>query len=89
MKKILLVLLSILLVTVCRAEAGIPLRDLEAALTASPEVLSAAASLSESRALEERQRLAGGPRFFGELSLSGLNEPLSRSGTSAIEGYRK
>lgn len=89
MKKILLVLLSILLVTVCKAEAGIPLGDLEAALTASPEVLSAAASLSESRALEERQRLAGGPRFFGELSLSGLNEPLSRSGTSAIEGYNK
>lgn len=71
------------------AEPRIALRDLESELTASPEVLAAAASLSESRAIEERQKMTGGSRFFGELSLSGLNEPASRSDTSVLEGYSK
>lgn len=90
MKKILLALLVLFFLRGnSRAEPRIGLPDLERELTSSPEVLAAAASLSESRAVEERQKMTGGPRFFGELSLGGLNEPASRSETSALEGYTK
>ena len=71
------------------AAPGISLYELEKELTASPEVLASAASLAGSRALEERQKAAGGLRYFGELSFSGRNEPESRSDTSRIEGYSK
>lgn len=90
MKKLLLALLMLFFLRGnSRAEPRIGLPDLERELTSSPEVLAAAASLSESRAVEERQKMTGGPRFFGELSLGGLNEPASRSETSALEGYTK
>jgi hypothetical protein len=65
------------------------LHELEKELTASPEVLASAASLAGSRALEERQKAAGGLRYFGELSFGGMNEPESRSDASRIEGYSK
>lgn len=89
MKKALLAMVFIFWWAAGGAEAGLSLGELEEELTGSPEVLAAAASLSESRALEELQKLTGGARFFGELSLSGLNEPASRSSSSPIEGYEK
>ena len=47
------------------AAPGISLYELEKELTASPEVLASAASLAGSRALEERQKAAGGLGISG------------------------
>lgn len=63
------------------------LSELEEMVTASPEVLQAAAVLAESTAFEERQRAVGGLRYFGEVAFSDANEPESHSDDSRVEGY--
>lgn len=83
----LLSLMVALFMVPCPAVA-LSLPEAEAQISRGFDVLKAAEDLSAAHMALEAVRERSGLSLFGDLSARGINEPLSRSDSSGIEGYQ-
>lgn len=79
--------LLVLLFVPAVSASPLTLPELEARVPLGLEVLKASEELAAAHLALEAVRERSGAWFFAELSARGVNEPLSRSGSSQVEGY--
>ncbi|MCX7828751.1 MAG: TolC family protein [Thermanaerothrix sp.] len=80
-------LLMVIFFVPAASAAPVTLPELEARLSNGVEVLKASEELAAASLALEALRERSGLSFFADLSARGINEPLSRSESSSVEGY--